>query len=848
MGTFQTFQVFPAIPESLSFVEELSRNLWWSWQHDAKELFRRVNPGLWEKSGENPIAFSTMVSRGRLEELARDESFLAHQKRVRENFERLVQAPIDRTGSPWGDGTVAYFSMEFGIHESLPLVAGGLGVLAGDHLKAASDLGTPLVGVGLMYRQGYFRQFLTQDGWQQEEYPETDLYHMPIERVRDASGHEVMVSVTGPDGEIKAAVWKIQVGRVPLFLLDTNISENPASVRDITNRLYAGDSRRRLAQEIVLGIGGLRAIEAAGVHPKVLHMNEGHSAFVGLERLIQCMKTHGVDLKAALEIVPRCSVFTTHTPVPAGHDEFPAEMVRPYIAPLTEAIGASEDEILSWGQPVGTEPHGPLSMFVLALRMAQYCNGVSRLHGRVARRMWSHVWPHVPEHEIPIGHITNGVHPTTWLSPENTLIYDRYLGPEWYNRCSDAAVVDRIDTVYDEELWRAHEVNRSRLIRNCRDMMVRQYGRRNAPSSAMQDAATVLDQDVLTIGFARRFATYKRAHLLFQDVERLEALINNRTQPLQIIFAGKAHPKDNEGKDLIKYIVETARRQGLRHRVVFLENYDMRLARYLVQGCDIWLNTPRRPMEACGTSGMKAALNGVLNVSILDGWWDEGYNGKNGWAIGGRGEYHDHTYQDAIEGQALYNLLENDVIPTFYDRKNGDVPSRWVGMMKASMKTALLDFSSQRMVEEYEKRFYLPAVRQSNDMLDDDGKRVKALVGQHARLKRHWKEIEIGQPERDRSGAFRVGEEFTVTSEVRLGDFSPDEVVVELYYGQLHSIDALSVGEAKIMEVQEKLGPGHYIYSCRIECEQAGRFGFTARAKPAGDYFLRNRPGLITWA
>jgi starch phosphorylase len=848
MSSFQTFQVFPAIPKPLSFIEDLSRNLWWSWQHDAKELFRRVNPRLWDECGENPLMFSTKVQRERLVDLSEDESFLTHMRRVSETYVRLVLSALDPEKSPYGDGSVAYFSMEFGLHESLPLAAGGLGVLAGDHLKAASDLRVPLVAVGLLYRQGYFRQFLTQDGWQQEEYPDTNLYHLPLERVRDPQGRELDVSVWGPEGEIRSAVWRIMVGRVPLFLLDTNVAENPPALRDITSRLYSGDSKRRLAQEFILGVGGLRALEAVGIHPKVIHMNEGHCAFVGLERLVMCKARHGVDLRTALEIVPRGSVFTTHTPVPAGHDEFHADLVRPYLRHMRDMIGAHENEILSWGQPVGSEPNSPLSMFVLALRMAQRCNGVSELHGKVARQMWSHVWPGVPEHEIPISHITNGVHAPTWISSENALLFDRYLGPEWHSRHATQSFLDRIDTIYDEELWRAHEMSRARLVRTCRDLMVRQYGRRNAPRAAMQDAATVLDPDILTIGFARRFATYKRAHLVFMDMERLEAMLNSKSHPVQLIFAGKAHPKDNEGKDLIKFVVERARRTGLRHRVIFLENYDINMARYLVQGCDVWLNTPRRPMEACGTSGMKAALNGVLNVSIPDGWWAEGRTDDNGWTIGKGDEFHDNQYQDAIESQALYNLLENDVIPTFYDRKDGDVPGRWVKMMKAAMKTVLGRFSSLRMVEEYEKRFYLPAFRQSEELFADGGRRAREIVAQHERVRGNWQHVRVRQPDRDTSGAYRVGESFRVTARVELGAFHPEEVLVELYYGQVHTIDALSQGQAEPMEMIEELGDGAFLYACTIRCSASGRFGYTARVRPAGDQFLQNTPGLITWA
>ena len=687
MSEFKTFQVFPAIPEPIAFLEVLSRNMWWCWQHNAIELFRRINPRLWRDAGRNPITFLTMLPQERLEEIAEDESFLAHQERVKDHFERLVKAPVDRSGSAYGQtDTVVYLSMEFGIHESLPLFAGGLGVLAGDHLKAASDIGLPMVGVGLLYQHGYFRQYLDTDGWQQEEYPETDLYTLPLERALDTSGQEFQVSLAGPDGEVRAQVWTVQVGHVPLFLLDTNVPENPPGVRQITSRLYAGDQNTRLAQEVVLGIGGMKALAAMGITPTVCHMNEGHSAFAGLERIAQIMETYGVDREIALAIVYRTTVFTTHTPVDAGHEEFPAYIVKPYLKTLRERLGATENEILAWGQAAGSGPDAPLSMSMLALRMAKDCNGVSELHGAVARRMWAHVWPKRPGDEVPITHVTNGVHPPSWISPGNRTLFDRFLGPEWHLHPTDPDIVARIDDIYDEELWRAHELSRSSLIRHCRDQLVTQYGQRNAPKSMMLDVSTALDQDILTVGFARRYATYKRANLLLRDPERLEALLTSKETPIQFLFAGKAHPANREGKELIQQLVHFCRRPNVRSRIVFLEDYDILMARYLVQGCDVWLNTPTRPLEACGTSGMKSALNGVLNVSILDGWWCEGYAEDRGWAIGHGEEHSDPGYQDTVDSRALYNVLENDVVPCFYDRKDGNPPVRWLKMMKESMK------------------------------------------------------------------------------------------------------------------------------------------------------------------
>ena len=845
MRRIHTYQVFPRLPVSLNFLGVLSRNLWWSWKPDAIELFRRIDPRLWEKSGRNPIVFATQVSQKRLERLSRDDSFLAHLERVKQQFKERVLASVDHARTPYGTDTrVAYFSMEFGIHESLPLFAGGLGVLAGDHLKSASHMSIPMVAVGLLYRQGYFRQFLDPQGWQQESYPEIDFYHLPLFRVQDGTGADLRISVESPMGPILADVWKIMIGRIPLFLLDTNVLENPSGIREITSRLYNSEPGVRLSQEVLLGIGGMRALAAMGINPTICHMNEGHSTFANIERLIQLIKQHHLDLKSAMEVISRTSVFTTHTPVAAGHDEFPVEMVRPYIRSLAEQLQISENELLSWGQMNGKGPHGPFSMFILGLRMSQFLNGVSQLHGRVARQMWSFVWPERSPEDVPISHVTNGVHISSFISPEIVLLFERYLGPEWHFCSRRPENSDRIDEIYDEELWRAHEMSRTRLISYVRDRLAGQLARRNAPSAVMKMAESALNPEVLTIGFARRFATYKRATLIFRDAERLKAILMSQTRPVQIIFAGKAHPQDNEGKELIKRIIQFAREHNLRDRIVFLEDYDMGIARYLVQGVDIWLNTPRRPLEACGTSGMKAAINGVLNVSILDGWWNEGYAPEHGWRIGNGEEYSDTGYQDMVESQALYNVLETDVIPAFYNRTAGKMPEEWIGKMKASMKMAMSYFCSHRMVSEYEERFYLPAVKRRRELLQDQARESKRLSILHQRLRQLWGNIRVEPPERNSAGPFQVDDSFDVSAVVHLGAVLPEEVDVELYYGRLKRIDELEKGSPLLMAMVESRGDGTYLYRCTVNCTDSGRYGFTVRVVPRADDWIRFTPGL----
>ncbi|WP_435547778.1 alpha-glucan family phosphorylase [Desulfobacterium sp. N47] len=849
MKHIQPFQVFPIIPEPLSFLDTLSRNLWWSWQNDAKELYKRIDPKLWEKSEQNPIVFLTNTPKERLEELAVDGSFLAHQKRIRDNFVISVLQKLDKPDSPFQhNDNIAYFSMEFGIHECIPLFAGGLGVLAGDHLKAASDLMLPMTGVGLLYKHGYFRQFLSQDGMQQEEYPETDLYKIPVEKALDLSGKSLYVTVNGPNGNIRARVWKLSIGRIPLYLLDTNLPDNPPEIRDITANLYPANQNKRLAQEVLLGIGGMRALAGMGIFPSVVHLNEGHSTFAGIERIAQIISKHNVDYKTALEIVPRSTVFTTHTPVIAGHDVFPAEIVKPYLESYKEELETSEKEILSLGKPAWKDSEGQFSMFILGLRMAQYCNGVSELHGSVARKMWSHVWPGKPVDEIPISHITNGVHVPSWISYEISLLLDRYLGTGWNKHPWDPAIMNRIDGIYDEELWHVHEMNRTRLIRKCRELMIKQYEKRNTPKMIMNDVESVLDQDALTIVFARRFATYKRSHLLFMDPERLESILTSKTHPVQIIFAGKAHPKDQEGKDLIKFVIRFAQKPELRHHLIFLENYDINTARILVQGADVWLNTPRRPFEACGTSGMKAAINGGLNVGILDGWWCEGYSEERGWRIGKGEEYFDSEYQDNVESQALYNVLTDEVIPCFYDKKSNNYSQVWLSKMKESMKMAMQNFCSHVMVSNYTKHCYVSSAENNRNLLLNSAAEARAHSLQRERLRSLWKLIRIEPPKRKDQGPFRVGDTVNVSTEVFLGEIIPEEVDVQVYYGRIHSVDSVTDGKSEGMIVEENLGNGCYIYSCAITCSDTGRFGLTARVIPKGDDWIKNTQDFLTWA
>ncbi len=848
MQEMQIYKVYPAIPESLSFLDRLARNLWWCWNDEAIDVFRRINPEQWETVEKNPVVFLTRISQRRYEELSRDESFLGHLDWVKTKYENMLSDVPQIQKLDLGSGeTVAYFSMEFGIHESLPFFAGGLGVLAGDHLKASSALGLPLTGIGLLFREGYFRQYLDHNGWQQETYPLIDVFDLPAGKIRNKTGTDLLIEIPGPWGVIRACAWQIKVGKIQLLLLDTNLPENSEEIRNITSRLYASHGDLRVAQEVLLGIGGIKVLQAMDLFPAVCHMNEGHCAFAGLERTCMIMDRFDLEFQSASQAGRRSAVFTTHTPVSAGHDEFDKELVRPYIVPYAQKFGISEDELLSWGELPGNREKNKFSMFCFGVAFSGYINGVSRLHGHVARTMWQGLWPGRQKEEIPISHVTNGVHINSYISRHKNALLERYLASNWSGRQSDGDLVSRIDSIEDADLWHVHELDRARLIRKSRQLLVAQYKRRNASRNMLDEVSAALDPQVLTICFARRFATYKRAGLLLKDAPRLIRLITSTERPVQLVFAGKAHPNDNEGKAIIKRIVEFARHPEIRHQVVFLENYDINIARYMVQGCDVWLNTPRRPYEACGTSGMKAAANGGLNLSILDGWWCEGFSESRGWRIGNSDDYEDPNYQDEVESQALFNILENDVIPVFYDRQRGNPPKKWIHMMKAAMKMAITDFSSDRMVREYASRFYIPAARNLNHLLEDAGRKAKELALTQSRLNALWSHIRLSKPQITPATDFAVGDSFTIVVEVFLGELTPEEVQVQIYHGKMRGTGQMEGSRAEIMELQHTIAAGTHVYGCQVICSNSGRFGYTARVIPSGDIVLRDTPGLITW-
>lgn len=701
-----------SLPRRIMRLGELAYNLWWTWNKDAQRLFIEIDRALWERTNHNPILFLREVERARLNAVTYDRYYLDFYDQTIEAFDEYMQGKKGWCQAETGEiisKPIAYFSTEFGLHETLPIYAGGLGILSGDHVKEASDLGLPLVGVGFFYSRGYFSQKITEDGWQEARNVYVKFEDLPVMPIVTEDGKPLTISVDLPGREVYARLWEVQVGRVPIYMLDSNVEDNSPKDRDLTSRLYSSDLDLRISQEIILGVGGVRALRTLGYNPEVWHMNEGHSAFLSLERARE-MVVSGWTFEEAKEKIRKTTIFTTHTPVPAGSDEFPLWLIDKYFAPLWPELGLSRDEFIdiarhqmSWGET--------FSMPVLAFNFSDRRNGVSELHGKVARKMWHYLWPDRKVEDVPISYITNGIHTGTWLARRLKHLMDEHFEPGWMNNLDDPGVWEQVDKIPDDELWEVRRHLKRKLVQYMKDRARAEWLKSGVHPVQVIAGGALLDPYALTIGFARRFATYKRANLVLSDLDRLLNLLNEPNRPVQIIFAGKAHPADEPGKLLIQDVYRKVKQAENGGRLVFLEDYDMNLARYLVQGVDVWLNTPRRPNEASGTSGQKAALNGVLNFSILDGWWREGYNGRNGWPIGSDIDYDDPEVQDRMDAQSLYETLENEIIPLYYKRKTEDgLPVEWIDLMKESIRTLAPQFSMRRMVKEYCQELYIPAM------------------------------------------------------------------------------------------------------------------------------------------
>lgn len=861
MQPIRTFNVSPSLPSRLEPLRQLSYNLHWDWNVETKDLFRRLDPDLWESSHHNPVSMLGTISQARLQEAAEDEGFLAQMDRAARQLDEYLQERTwyhkvrsEQVGAEVTQNSLsecyAYFSAEFGLVDCLPIYSGGLGVLAGDHLKSASDLGLPLVGVGLLYQEGYFAQYLNADGWQQERYPINDFYNLPIHLERNPDGSELRIAVEYPGRTVYARVWRVQVGTVPLYLMDTNVEPNNPYDHEITDRLYGGDMDMRIHQEIMLGVGGVQMLKVLGLKVTAYHMNEGHAAFLALERIRMLIQEDGLNFAEARQVVASSSIFTTHTPVPAGIDLFPPDKVLYYLGRYADIFGLSKDQLLALGRENTGDLTSPFSMAILALKMATFANGVAQLHGVVSREMFQDLWRNLPEQEVPITAITNGVHARSCVAKSTQELYERYLGPNWSSAPVESQLWERLEAIPDEELWRNHERCRLDMVVYVREHLVRHLRDRGASPSEITQAQEVLDPSVLTIGFARRFATYKRATLWMRDLERIKQILTgNKDRRVQFVIAGKAHPKDIPGKELIRDIVHFIREQKLEKQVVFVPNYDIHVARLLVAGCDVWLNTPRRPREASGTSGMKAAMNGLPNLSVLDGWWDEADYVHTGWAIGQGESYDDPTYQDEVEANALYDLIEQEVTPLFYHRDAEGLPRQWVAKMKAAIRLNCPFFNTARMVGEYALRAYFPASDRYHTLTAQQYAPAKELAHWKQTLVDHWFNIKIEDIDISESPEIQVNQKVAVKARVKLAPLTPNDVQVELYQGSIDATGEIVNGVPVVMHCQSGDQHGDSVYTADITYTNSGLQGLSLRVLPKHEHLSSPyEPRLILWA
>lgn len=840
-----------SLPEELKPLEGLSQNLWFSWNYEAIELFKKIDLGLWESTGHNPVALLSRLSPERMQQLTQDAQFLDQLQQVNQKFQAYLQTKptvFEQKFPQFKDKVIAYFSAEFGVHESLPNYSGGLGILAGDHLKSASDLGLPLVGVGLFYKYAYFTQEVDENGNQIEKYKALNPEQLPFQLVTDAQGQPLTISVFLKDRMVQAHIWQADVGRIKLFLLDSNVEANRPEDREITGTLYGGTRETRIQQEIILGIGGIRALRAMGYDPTVIHMNEGHSAFSGLERLRELLEL-GLTFDEALQMVRNSALFTTHTPIPAGNEAFEFDLMRTYFKTFWENLGLNEEQFFNLGRHINEHHHENFSLTVLALNLSSMSNGVSAIHGRVSRAMWKQAFPGIPEEEIPIGHITNGVHTETWLHPLMIQMIEKYLGKDWRAHLQDADYWQKIDQVPDEVFWQTMQQLRREMTDYLRGEYAKRLQRFASGNHHFPPAEQILDPETLTIGFARRFAPYKRATLIFKDPQRLKKILNNPERPVQILFAGKAHPQNDAGKELIRTINHFAQQDGYRGKIVFIEGYSMAVSRALVSGSDVWLNNPRRPLEASGTSGQKVPINGGINLSILDGWWPEAYNGHNGWAIGDGVEFADPEMQDQHDSQSLYELLEKEVVPNFYDRDENGVPKRWVQMAKESFKTIIHQFSTHRMIWEYLEKYYLPGIKQAEYLATDNYAQLKEHVRWLKNISSKWSAIHFNVLANGAENRiFSAGEEREINIVVYLDGLKPEEVKVELVLERQDALQSHQNMETITLPLKKELGNGQYEYGKKIKAKSDGAYRFSCRVLPNNPKLLhKHDTRLIKW-
>lgn len=840
------------LPDTLKPLGELAYNLWFSWNPDARDLYRKIDRNLWRKTGRNPVAFLQKVSDNVLKKNSEDGEYLEILNHVYLRFQRYINAKSTLFQDNFPNlqqQVVAYFSAEYGLHESLPNYAGGLGILSGDHCKTASDIGLPFVAIGLMYKHAYFNQYINEAGEQIEEYRELDPSELPIRLVKDEENNPILVSVPVLNREVYIKIWQVVIGRISLYLLDTNVEQNSDEDKNIIHSLYGGSRDIRIQQEIILGIGGLRALRKLNINPAVFHMNEGHSAFLGLERLYELIN-EGMNFKPALELIRSTTLFTTHTPIPAGNEAFEFEMMERYFQDFWPELEMSDDYFFDLGRNVNEHQHENFSLTILALNLSYMSNGVSKLHSEVSKMMWQRVFPGIPAPEVPIDYVTNGIHTESWLNREMIRLFDEYVGADWRNHLLNEGYWSKVHDIPDDVYWEARLNMKKNMLKQVKHIYKSQLDRYQG-SHGFPAVDSLLNENSLTIGFARRFAPYKRATLIFSDRERIRKILNNSEKPVQILFSGKAHPQNDAGKDLIREINNIARQEGFKGRVIFVENYGINVSRPLTSGVDVWLNNPRRPLEASGTSGQKVPINGGVNFSVLDGWWPEGYNGKNGWTIGQELEYSDYHVQDKEDSNMMYQTLEEEIIPLYYKHDKNGIPSDWIKTSKESLISTLSKFSTHTMLWNYTNKFYVPGMRRHISYTEKEYAALNRFTQWMNRLKRHWHSVNLslnGQNFGEDSRIFSAGETKEVSVYVSTGSLKTSEIRVELI---LERQDAIKGHQGMEIYPMGLIGPTEdkkYEYMARVKAKRDGSYRFNCRIIPTHqDLFNQHETRLIKW-
>ena len=856
MYVFNKIMVEPQLPKSINRLDEIANNLWWSWNSEYLKLLKQMDKDLWERVEKNPIKFLTRISQERLEKAANDSSFVKEYEKILKNYDDYISSKDTWFNKNYPENKkdlIAYFSAEYGLDETIPIYSGGLGILSGDHLKSASDLGVPLIGIGLLYKNGYFNQKIESYGIQKSEYTKIDLEELPIHAVKNDKNEDFIINVKFLNRTIYLKVWKINVGRIALYLLDSDIEENIPEDREITLKLYGGDQDMRIRQEIVLGMGGVKFLKEYGLTPTLYHMNEGHSAFLTLELIKDTIREKQVSFDIARDIVTSKTVFTTHTPVPAGNDIFPLELMDKYFNKYWERLSIDREEFLKMGMKPCTVLEPGFNMGILALKIAGKKNGVSKLHGEVSRELFGDVWPNIAANEPPITHVTNGIHTCSWVPQDLKELFNKYLTtagtPYWQDKIYLDETWKRVKNIPDEELWGVHQKRKEKLIEFVKENTTNRLRRAGVSYEEIREIVNSLNTGDLIIGFARRFATYKRATLIFNDLERITEILNDSNHPVKLIFAGKAHPADKEGQDLIKYIHEISMKPQFRGKVFLLENYNIAMSRYLISGVDIWLNNPRRPMEASGTSGQKASVNGVINFSVLDGWWEEGYDQTNGWTIGTDAKYLSYSEQDLADSQSIYKTLENKIIPTFFARSSENEPSKqWMEIMKQSIITTGGKYSTARMLVDYTKDIYIPLINLYNNYFTDLEK-AGSFTSWKKNVKNNWDNILIEQTENPENIKIEAGQQIEVGCKVTLPNLETTDIIAEVYCGKISDdgrVEEVKIIPMKLVGTEKEYK--RYEYKAKVTLTSGGNYGYTFRVMPTHEMLLDNKNlDLVKW-